>query len=179
MRTAQIKIESWPQSVEDFETLIEATKDELVQYAYCRLGNQPDAEDVVQDVFVDAFRDRKKRAGITQVRPYLFRMVGNRCTDIARRRSRFNVEELDPDCAIAETAFSDVAAREQAENFARLLSGLRPAEAEVVRLRAWSELSFAEIAVAVGSSVPTVKSRFRYGLDKLRRLLSPEGGRKQ
>jgi RNA polymerase sigma-70 factor (ECF subfamily) len=58
----------------------------------------------------------------------------------------------------------------------RLLSRIPEREAEVIRLRAWSELSFAEVAEAVGASVPTVKSRFRYGIGRLRRLLFPEGG---
>jgi RNA polymerase sigma-70 factor (ECF subfamily) len=57
-----------------------------------------------------------------------------------------------------------------------LLGGIPSREAEVIRLRAHSELSFAEIAIVVGASVPTVKSRFRYGLDKLRRTLRAKGG---
>jgi RNA polymerase sigma-70 factor (ECF subfamily) len=175
MLTAQIQIGTWPQSVAEFERLIEATQDELVQHAFCRLGNRQDAEDTVQDVYVEAFRDRQKRAHITEVRAYLFRMVGNRCTDV-RRRWRFTTGPLDDHHATSDTTFSQVAGREQAERFARLLAELPPAEAEVIRLRAWSDLSFAEVAAAVGSSVPTVKSRFRYGLDKLRRLLMPEGG---
>jgi RNA polymerase sigma-70 factor (ECF subfamily) len=59
-----------------------------------------------------------------------------------------------------------------------LLEGIPEREAEVVRLRAYSDLSFAEIASAVGSSVPTVKSRFRYGIGKLRRLFRELGGRR-
>ena len=46
----------------------------------------------------------------------------------------------------------------------------------MLRLRAWAELSFAEVAVALGAAVPTVKSRFRYGIEKLRRLLDLERG---
>jgi RNA polymerase sigma-70 factor (ECF subfamily) len=67
-------------------------------------------------------------------------------------------------------------AREEARELARLLGQIPEREAEVIRLRAWSELSFAEVAVAVGAAVPTVKSRFRYGIEKLRRLLTLQGG---
>lgn len=49
---------SWPQSVAEFDALIEATQHRLVQFAYCRLHSLADAEDVVQDVYVRAFRDR-------------------------------------------------------------------------------------------------------------------------
>jgi RNA polymerase sigma-70 factor (ECF subfamily) len=57
-----------------------------------------------------------------------------------------------------------------------LLDQIPESEAEVIRLRAWSDLSFAEVAVAVGAAESTVKSRFRYGIEKLRRLVNLEGG---
>ncbi len=176
MQTAATEIDRWPQSLEEFERLIEATQDELVQYAFYRLGNRPDAEDTVQDVYLEAFRDRRKRAGIAQVRAYLFRMVANRCTDVARRRARQAEQAVDETSAAGDSTFAEVAGREQAQRLARLLAEIPAMEAEVIRLRAWSELSFAEVAAVVKTSVPTAKSRFRYGLEKLRRLLSLEGG---
>src|ERR1039457_6420051 len=88
-----LRIESWPQTIQEFDRLIEATQDELVHFAFYRLGNREDAEDVVQDIYVQAFRDREKRRNITDVRPYLFRMTANRCTDFLRARSRRPKEE--------------------------------------------------------------------------------------
>jgi RNA polymerase sigma-70 factor (ECF subfamily) len=172
---ATLQIETWPQTIAEFDRLVEATQDELVQFAFYRLGNRADAEDAVQDVYVQAFRDRLKRQHITEVRPYLFRMVRNRCTDVlrARRRVSGGIAEERPG---AGDALSDILVREEAAEFARLLDQLPEREAEVIRLRAWSELSFTEVAAAVGAGVPTVKSRFRYGIDKLRKLLNLEGG---
>ena len=71
---ATLQIESWPQTIDGFNRLVEATQDELVQFAFYRLGSQADAEDAVQDVYVQAFRDRVKLRHIKEVRPYLFRM---------------------------------------------------------------------------------------------------------
>jgi RNA polymerase sigma-70 factor (ECF subfamily) len=170
-----LQVESWPQTIDDFDRLVEATQDELVQFAFYRLGSQADAEDAVQDVYVQAFRDRVKRRQVTEVRPYLFRMVRNRCTDVLRARSRksgLTAEEAPG----SEDTLSAIVASEEARKLARLLDQIPEREAEVIRLRAWSELSFAEVAVAVGAAVPTVKSRFRYGIEKLRRLLNMEGG---
>jgi hypothetical protein len=78
----------WPQSVEQFEVLVEAVQDELVHFAFCRLRSLEDAEDAVQDVLVRAYLEREKRRAVTGVRPYLFRMVANRCTDVLRQRQR-------------------------------------------------------------------------------------------
>jgi len=175
MLDAANEFEQWPQTITDFGRLIEATQDELIHFAYHRLGNQQDAEDVVQDVFVEAYRDRAKRRHITAVRPYLFRMVGNRCIDLLRSRLRRGTEPIVEESLSTEgDAFSSLAEREQWEEMNRLLDAIPAKESEVIRLRSLSDLSFAEIAKAVGSSVPTVKSRFRYGLDKLRRKVNPK-----
>src|SRR6185295_901440 len=85
-------IGNWPQTVEEFARLVELTQDELVQFACYLLRNRTDAEDAVQDVYVQAFRDRKERSHIQEVRPYLFRMVRNRCTDLLRTRWRTTSE---------------------------------------------------------------------------------------
>jgi RNA polymerase sigma-70 factor (ECF subfamily) len=170
-----LQIESWPQTIDDFNHLVEVTQDELVQFAFYRVGNQADAEDAVQDVYVQAFRDRVKRRHVTEVRPYLFRMVRNRCTDVLRARSRRSGQTAGEATGPDDT-LSAMIARDEWREFARLLNQIPEREAEVIRLRVWSELSFAEVAVAVGAAVPTVKSRFRYGIEKLRRLLNLEGG---
>src|ERR1043165_4065713 len=81
---------SWPQTIAEFDRLVAATQDELVHFAFYCLGNQADAEDAVQDVYVHAFQDRAKRRQVSDVRPYLFRMVRNRCTDMRRARSRIS-----------------------------------------------------------------------------------------
>jgi RNA polymerase sigma-70 factor (ECF subfamily) len=176
MLTTAQQIETWPQTVAQFECLVEATQNDLVNFAFHQLGNQADAEDAVQDVYVQAYRDRAKRQHITEVRPYLFRMVRNRCTDLHRSRQRRVAEPITDRVVSGEDIFTTVAAREQSGELSRLLEGIPNREAEVIRLRAFSELSFAEIAIVVDASVPTVKSRFRYGLDKLRHTLHAEGG---
>ena len=169
-----IETGNWPQTAAEFEKLITDTQDELVQFAFYRLGNRHDAEDVVQDVYIESFRDREKRRHVTEVRAYLFRMVLNRCTDILRKRPRLVYGHSD-EAASAEDGFSLAAAREEARRIGDLLDRIPAPEAEVIRLRAGPDLTFAEIAAATGVSVPTVKSRFRYGLEKLRRLLNTKG----
>jgi RNA polymerase sigma-70 factor (ECF subfamily) len=144
---------SWPQTIDDFGRLVEATQDEMVQFAFYRLGNQADAEDAVQDVYVQAFRDRVKRRHVAEVRPYLFRMVRNRCTDVLRARSRRSGQTTEEVVGTDDT-LSAMVARDESREIARLLDQIPEREAEVIRLRAWSELSFAEVAVAVGAGVP-------------------------
>jgi RNA polymerase sigma-70 factor (ECF subfamily) len=102
-------------------------------------------------------------------------MVRNRCIDFHRLRLRRPADAVTDQVASSEDTFSVVAEQEQSKELHRLLEGIPSREAEVIRLRILSEMSFAEVALIVGTSVPTVKSRFRYGLDKLRRVLNVEG----
>ena len=155
---APITIETgnWPQTAAEFERLIEVTQDELVQFAFYRLGNRHDAEDVVQDVYVESFRDREKRRHVTGVRAYLFRMVLKRCTGVLPKRPRL-VHGHSDETASLEDGFSLAAAREQARQIGELLDRIPAHEAAVIRLRAGPDLTFAEIATATGASVPAVK----------------------
>ena len=125
---------------------------------------------------VRAYLEREKHRTVTGVRPYLFRMVGNRCTDVLRRRQRVE-RHRDP------SGPADLAARpgpdpavDRLDDIERLLGRLPERQAEAIRLRVFGCLPFAAIAEAVGVSLPTIKSRFRYGVERLRGILTKEAG---
>ena len=164
-------VPTWPQSVAEFDALIEATQHRLVQFAFCRLHSLADAEDVVQDVFVQAYRDRARHREVDNVVPFLFRMVANRATDLLRKRKRAAgpLEDLAIEPASADRP-------QHQRSIEKLLARLPSRQAEVIRLRVYGELPFEAVARSMGCSVPTVKSRFRYGIQKLRKVLEREGG---
>jgi RNA polymerase sigma-70 factor (ECF subfamily) len=162
----------WPQSVEAFEALVEAVQHELVHFAFCRLRRLEDAEDTVQDVLVRAYLEREKHRGVTGVRPYLFRMVANRCTDVLRRRQRTEWRRDHTDPADLAGRGSADPATTRLDEIEGLLTRLPERQAEAIRLRVFGRLPFAAIAEAVGVSLPTIKSRFRYGVERLRGILT-------
>jgi RNA polymerase sigma-70 factor, ECF subfamily len=166
---------SWPQSVREFEALVDRLQDRLVQFAWWRLGNRADAEDVVQEVLVQAYRDREKHRSIADAEPYIFRMVANRSTDLVRRRKRESGPPGDLWAAPpGGSGEADTAERMRAID--GLLARLPARQAEAIRLRVYADLPFDAVAKAMGCSVPTVKSRFRYGIEKLRGFLKRSGG---
>ena len=87
----------WPQTRTAVTALVDDFADRLVRYAFRQVGNLQDAEDVVQEVFVRAFGEQTKRSGISAAGPYLYRSVGNACTDLLRKRNRAAVycEEIE------------------------------------------------------------------------------------
>lgn len=168
---------AWPQSVEDFELLVSAVQDDLVHFAFCRLRSQADAEDTVQDVLVRAYLAREKHRFVTAVRPYLFRMVANRCTDVLRQRQRMERRRAPADASELAAVPNPEPAVHRLEEVEGLLARLPHKQAEIIRLRVFGELPFGAIAEAVGASLPTIKSRFRYGVERLRGILTKETGR--
>jgi RNA polymerase sigma-70 factor, ECF subfamily len=171
----------WPHTVEEFEAFVGEYQHSLVHFAFCRLRNLQDAEDVVQDTLVRLYTDRGDRQDMLRVEPYLYRMVSNRCIDLLRKRKRaeLSLEESGAEqaCAVSGDDTDAERAAGQLRRIAGLLSKLPSRQAEVIRLRIFGELSFDSIAEAVGSSLPTVKSRFRYGVQKLQRVLRKGGVR--
>jgi len=170
----------WPQSPREFEILVDAYLDRLVRYAFCRLGNIHDAEDVVQEIFVRAFEERVRLKKISRVCPYLYRMVANACADFFRkhRNAPVSLEEIEAAeiCSEGKNPSEVAAAAEEARRAEELLQHLPTRQAQVIRLRVFDELRLNEIADVIGCSVDTVSSRLRYGFAKLRKIVSRKGG---
>ena len=136
---------------------------ELYRFAALRTGSRSDAEDIVQEAFLKLLTASGE---IIHPRAYLYRCVANACCDLKRRRT-FH-EPLRPDPPPADPA---PRLREEAERLAARLACIPPEQAEVIRLHTFASLRFTEIAEILDIPVTTVKSRFQYGVAKLRNWL--------
>ena len=138
--------------------------DELFGLALWRTGKRADAEDAVQDVFLKLTRDARPVAQARRPRAYLLGMVHRAAVDLHRRR------RPDPgvDADLCEASNADpgreMDARKASELVARLSAKLR----EVVYLKHFSDLTFAEIARATGVPQFTAASRYRLAMRRLR-----------
>ena len=136
---------------------------ELYRFAALRTGSRSDAEDIVQEAFLKLLTASGE---IIHPRAYLYRCVANACCDLKRRRT-FH-EPLRPDQPQEDP---DPALREEAERLAARLDHIPPEQAEVIRLHTFASMRFTEIAEVLDIPVTTVKSRFQYGIEKLRNWL--------
>ena len=80
---------------DEFATIYETNKARIYSTAYRMLGNSADAEDVVQDVFIKAYRKLDTFEGRSQLSTWLYRITINRCLDILRKRKRQQTAPLD------------------------------------------------------------------------------------
>jgi RNA polymerase sigma-70 factor (ECF subfamily) len=171
---------------EHFEALVLAHQDRLFTIALRTSGDRHDAEELVQDAFVRAYRalgiwpaDRIREL---RLRGWLTTILLNAGRNRARVR-RVPTTELvfEPGTEPATDAAHDpLVKRESRETWARLLAGLSPAQRTAVVLRHVDGMSYAEIAEAVGRPEGTVKAHVHRGLAALRTALlaaeaPPEG----
>ena len=68
---------------------------------------------------------------------------------------------------------SEIIAREEFQRIQYLLNSIPEEQAEVIRLRTIDDMSFVEIAELLKLPVTTIKSRFLYGISKLRSKVNP------
>ena len=125
---------------------------------------------IVQDVLLRLFHSDCNLDRIDDVERYLWRAIANRCCDYHRHRRNATLP-TERAAALADDS-GDQELREEYERIAGLLATLPEEQAEVIRLKTSDSLTFARIAELTGSTEATVKSRFRYGIGKLRKLIN-------
>lgn len=141
-------------------------------YSYVRaLGAAPTlAEDVLQEVFVKLARRSGQGSAVRNLKAYLFAAARNELSRWSTRLLRRG--EIRPGhlTGLFEVAAPGMPADEAAA-VEDALSLLPAAQREVVVMKVYGGLTFAEIADVMGRSVNTTASRYRYALEKLKILL--------
>jgi RNA polymerase sigma-70 factor (ECF subfamily) len=164
--------DKFPQTLAELGGFIKKNQNRLVRHAYFRLGNQEEAEDIVQEVMIRIYQEKESKQHIDRVTSYAFQMVFNACVDHLRKKARNNFGQLNGlnvlgaiDGSNRET---EIIAQEEFFRINQLLNSIPAEQAEVLRLRIIDELSFVEIAEIMKLPVTTIKSRFSYGIIKLK-----------
>ena len=143
---------------------VDEWQDALFRYAFFRVGNRADAEDIVQDAFLKA---ASTSAAIKNPKAYLFRTVTNGCIDSQKRKSKFlPIEQR----MAAPSQSEEFEAQQEQQRIAQLLGKLPNKQAEVIRLHIHANLKFTEIAEVLEIPATTVKSRFTSGIERLKQL---------
>ena len=153
--------------------LMQSERNDLFRYACYRLGSASEAEDVVQDLYLRLSKQSARLAEIEDLKGYVYRSLTNSCTSMLRSRRNFtSTDTLDT------LSSDDLAPKDFEQEFRlieRLMALLPDEQSEVIRLRIYGGRQFDEIASICNIPLTTAKSRFRYGIDKLREALEKRG----
>jgi RNA polymerase sigma factor (sigma-70 family) len=142
-----------------FETLVDRYQGRLLGFCRQMLNSTEDAEDVLQEVFVNAYRAMLADEREINLRPWLYRIARNRCLNHLRKPTADAQESMDmvPVVEAASTA-ERVHNREEFRQLLTDVSKLPETQRSALLLREMDALSYEEIAHAMDTSVPSVKS---------------------
>jgi RNA polymerase sigma-70 factor, ECF subfamily len=156
-----------------FRHLVERYERQAVAHAVAILGCRDDADDAVQEAFVDAFRSLKTFDSSRPFYPWFYVLLRNRCYKAgAKRRETKNIEEME----ILAPATDE--RNVEALGLERALLGLKAADREMITLKYLDGLSYDELALRFEIPKGTVMSRLFHARKKLLRLLGESAGRR-
>jgi len=168
-----------------FEALYERYKDYVYRTAFFVTRNSGDAEEAVQETFLDVLRalPHYRVEGPARFETWLYRVAVNRCRSRMRRKSPPSADwdgieerlERIPTSHPNHDPEGVALRRERAVALWQAVDGLPEAQRVVVLLRYQQGFSYSEIAETLGISEGTVKSRLYYAHRRLKEQLQAVG----
>jgi len=139
-------------------------------------GDDHAADDALQDVWIDVFRSVGKLRDAGAFAPWLFRVARDRAYRVLRRRG-IPVDAIGDVDQVAAGSSAEPAAfdEEDRRQVTTSLDRLPHAQREVLLLRFVEDLSYEQIAAAVGCELGTVRSRLHYAKRALREVIERNG----
>jgi RNA polymerase sigma-70 factor (ECF subfamily) len=176
-------------SAEAFEKLFVKYRQRTFGVAWRLVRDEDAALDVVQDAFVRAYEELKNLRGETRFYPWLRRIAVNLAIDRLRHQRRAAVvaldearvgegdEDRDEPAVLVKGGHEGPVQQAEFSEFSAALSEallkLSDAHRAVFLLHAAEQMSYKEIAEALGCNIGTVMSRLFYARKKLQELLAP------
>lgn len=168
--------------VEAFAQIFDAYRQVVYTVAY-RVVGPNDADDVVMETYLKAWRAFPKFKGNSSIKTWLYRITHNCATDFIRSRNRRREDSLpdnDPDARSLSDLHDEnapgpdavVERNELQSRLERAINKLDDAHRITIQLRYTDDMAYADIAAATGVSIGTVMSRLFNAKRKLKKILS-------
>jgi RNA polymerase sigma factor (sigma-70 family) len=142
-----------------FEAIVDRYQGRLLGFCRQMLGSTEDAEDVLQEVFVNAYRAMLADEREINLRPWLYRIARNRSLNHLRKPTADAQESMDMVPVVeAATTAEKVSNREEFRQLLNDVGKLPETQRSALLLREMDAMSYEEIAAAMETSVPSVKS---------------------
>ena len=154
------------------EAIITAELESLYRYACYRLGEREAAQDVIQELYIKLHR--QNLSAVKNMRCYIYRALSNSCTQILRKSKRVELVDVTYLQNLQAEKLEPSNFEQEQELIAKLLEAIPDDQSEVIRLHLHGDCTFAEIAEILDIPLSTVKSRYRYGIEHLRRELQKQ-----
>ena len=162
-----------------FAELVDLFQDDIFKMVFYRTRTQMDAEDITQEVFMQAFRKLSGLKKVERFKSWLFSIAINRVRDFFRKkrfRSLFqlsdagnDIESLDTQTHDQPEAIDELIKQDFWKQIGLIIDKLSRMEREVFLLRFLDLLSIREISIVLKKSESTVKTHLYRALVKFRK----------
>lgn len=158
---------------ESFDVLVRKYYEVIYRFCYRRLNGDPDtAADITQDVFLKLLENIHAVRMLGKFQNYLLTIAANTCNNYFKKAKPLYTDASTLDVADdTDGTLERMIQNEDMAEVRRALHALPDYQKEVIILRYYHNLKIREIAKITRSNIPTVKSRLRQGLQKLKRYL--------
>ncbi|TSA55783.1 MAG: sigma-70 family RNA polymerase sigma factor [Planctomycetaceae bacterium] len=163
-------------STEALGRIYEKYKTDMLVLAMALLNDKSAAEDVMHDVFLSFVQNIEKFSLTGSFKGYLLTCLANRARNLNKAKHQQGVE-LDPAESVSSGSNEPLRAimcNEQLQQLSNAMVQLPYDQREVIMLHFQAGMTFRTIGKSLGVSANTAKSRYRYGLDKLRSIFDSE-----
>lgn len=164
-----------------FEELVRAHQNGIYSYALRMLGNEQDALDASQEAFLRAYRGLQSFRGDSRFSSWLYKLAGNVCIDMLRRRPAapdISLTDADAELPLPDGRpgpQEELERRELIRTLRKAMGELTYEYREALVLRDICGLSYDEIAETADIDLGTVKSRIHRARAKLAEILRRDG----
>lgn len=162
-----------------FRVLVERYGRSVFRLAYRLTGNEQDAEDVVQETFLRAYKQLERYDGRASFHTWIYRIASNYAFDLLRARRKS--EPPEPNGLVSKDAAPDrqMLASQISERLRMAMDQLSEQERSAFVLRHYEGLSIGEIGGMLGIAESATKNSIFRAVQKLRQWLEPfqEGSR--
>jgi RNA polymerase sigma-70 factor, ECF subfamily len=150
-----------------FHALVDRHAQRLFRLAVSLVGNATDAEDVLQETFIGAFKGLRSFEGRASVRTWLTRILVTQAARWHRDRRRSRTQQMDESI----TTSGGGAGSDASMDVNAAMQRLSPEHRQVLALREFEQMSYEEIAEVLGVPRGTVESRLHRARSEMREKL--------
>ncbi len=142
-----------------FETIVDRYQARLLGFCRQMVGSTEDAEDVLQEVFVNAYKALLADSREINLRPWLYRIARNRCLNHLRKPTPDATDTMDSLPEVdAATTHERAHNREEFRQLVKDVNKLPETQRSALLLREMDAMSYEDIAQSMETTVPSVKS---------------------
>ena len=156
-------------NIQQLEKLIDELQDSLFSFAFFRLGDEKESEDMVQEAFIRYYRENETNK-IVYAKAWLYKTLHRLCVDHIRKRSPMKTVPLEAISNLEDETHQHL--YREYMRIEQLLKPLPEEQATIVKMHFTDDLSMSEIAEILCLPRDTVKSRYRYAMEKLRKIMN-------